>query len=38
MPELVYVKDLVIVLGAAVVVVTVLQRAGFPSIAGFILT
>ena len=38
MPELVYIKDLVIVLGAAVVVVTVLQRAGFPSIAGFILT
>lgn len=38
MPELVYVKDLVIVLGAAVVVVTVLQRAGLPSIAGFILT
>lgn len=38
MPEIVYIKDLVIVLGAAVVVVTLLQRAGFPSIAGFILT
>ncbi len=38
MPEIVYIKDLVIVLGAAVVVVTLLQRAGLPSIAGFILT
>ncbi len=38
MPELVYIKDLVIVLGAAVVVVTLLQRAGLPSITGFILT
>jgi len=37
-PELVYIKDLVIVLGAAVVVVTLLQRAGLPSITGFILT
>lgn len=38
MPEIIYIKDLVIVLGAAVVVVTLLQRAGLPSIAGFILT
>ncbi|MCY4520742.1 MAG: cation:proton antiporter [Caldilineaceae bacterium] len=38
MPELAYIKDLVIVLGAAVVVVTLLQRVGLPSIAGFILT
>ena len=33
-----FLKDLVIVLGAAVIVVTLLQRAGIPSIAGFILT
>lgn len=38
MPEIHFLKDLVIVLGAAVVVVTLLRRAGFPSIAGFILT
>lgn len=38
MPEIVYIKDLVIVLGVAVVVVMVLQRVGIPSIAGFILT
>ncbi len=38
MPEIHILKDLVIVLGAAVVVVTLLRRAGFPSIAGFILT
>ena len=39
MPEVVdYLKELVIVLAAAVVVVTVLRRAGVPSIAGFIVT
>ncbi len=38
MPEIGYLKDLVIVLGAAIVVVTALRRAGVPSIAGFILT
>ena len=38
MPEIYYLKDLVIVLGAAIVVVTALRRAGVPSIAGFILT
>ena len=38
MPEITYLKDLVIVLGAAIVVVTALRRAGVPSIAGFILT
>ena len=38
MPEIDYLKDLVIVLGAAIVVVTALRRAGVPSIAGFILT
>ncbi len=38
MPEIVYLKDLVIVLGAAIVVVTALRRVGVPSIAGFILT
>ena len=38
MPEIDYLKDLVIVLGAAIVVVTALRRAGIPSIAGFILT
>ncbi len=38
MPEIDYLKDLVIVLGSAIVVVTALRRAGIPSIAGFILT
>ena len=38
MPEIHFLKDLVIVLGAAIVVVTLLQRLGLPSIAGFILT
>ncbi len=38
MPEIAYLKDLVIVLGAAVAVVILLKRAHFPSIAGFILT
>ena len=38
MPEVAYLKDLVIVFGAAVAVVTLLKRANFPSIAGFILT
>ena len=38
MHEIGYLKDLVIVLGAAIVVVTALRRAGIPSIAGFILT
>ncbi|MGD8826090.1 MAG: cation:proton antiporter, partial [Myxococcales bacterium] len=33
-----FLKDLVVVLGAAVVVVAVLRRLGLPSIAGFILT
>ena len=37
MPEIDYLKELVIVLGAAVVVVAVLRRLGVPSIAGFIL-
>jgi CPA2 family monovalent cation:H+ antiporter-2 len=37
-PELGFLKDLVIVLGAAVVVVALLRRIGVPSIAGFILT
>ena len=37
MPEPDYLKDLVIVLGAAVVVVAILRRVGVPSIAGFIL-
>ena len=37
MPEIDYLKELVIVLGAAVVVVAVLRRVGVPSIAGFIL-
>ena len=37
MPELEYIWDVVIVLGAAVVVATVLRRIGVPSIAGFIL-
>ena len=38
MHDIDYLKDLVIVLGAAIVVVTALRRAGVPSIAGFILT
>lgn len=38
MPELGFLRDLVIVLGAAVVVVALLRRIGVPSIAGFILT
>ena len=38
MHEVAYLKDLVIVFGAAVAVVTLLRRANFPSIAGFILT
>ena len=38
MPEPDFLKDLVIVLGAAVVVVALLRRVGVPSIAGFILT
>ncbi len=38
MPEVAYLQDLVIVFGVAVTVVTLLQRAGFPSIAGFVLT
>ncbi len=37
-PEIEYLKDLVIVFGAAVAVVTLLKRVNFPSIAGFILT
>lgn len=38
MPEADFLKDLVIVLGAAVMVVALLRRVGVPSIAGFILT
>ncbi|MCY3824704.1 MAG: cation:proton antiporter [Nitrospinae bacterium] len=38
MPEIGYLWDLVIVLGSAVVVATVLRRVGVPSIAGFILS
>ena len=38
MPEVAYLTDLVIVFGVAVAVVTLLKRAHFPSIAGFILT
>ena len=38
MPEIDYLKDLVIVLAAAVVVVTALRRLRIPAIAGFILT
>ena len=38
MPEPGFLKELVIVLGAAVVVVALLRRIGVPSIAGFILT
>ena len=38
MPEIAYLTDLVIVFGMAVAVVALLKRAGFPSIAGFILT
>ena len=37
MPEIEYLWDLVIVLGSAVVVATLLRRVGVPSIAGFIL-
>ena len=37
MPEVDYLRDLVIVLGSAVVVATVLRRTGVPSIAGLIL-
>lgn len=38
MHEIEFLKDLVVVLGAAVMVVAVLGRVGLPSIAGFILT
>ena len=38
MPEIDYLKDLVIIMGAAVGVVAVLRRVMVPSIAGFILT
>ena len=38
MSELGFLKDLVIILGAAVVVVALLGRIGLPPIAGFILT
>ena len=38
MPQIDYLKDLVIVLGAAVVVVALLRRVRVPAIAGFILT
>jgi CPA2 family monovalent cation:H+ antiporter-2 len=38
MQELDLLKDLVVVLGAAVIVVAVLRRVGIPSVAGFILT
>jgi Kef-type K+ transport system membrane component KefB len=38
MLEIALLRDLVIVLGAAVVVVAILRRLGIPSIAGFILT
>ena len=37
MTEIVYLKDLVVVLAASVLVVAVLRRLGVPSIAGFIL-
>lgn len=37
MAEVAYLKDLVVVLAASVLVVTVLRRLGIPSIAGFIL-
>ena len=37
MPEVDYLRDLIIVLGSAVVVATVLRRVGIPSIAGLIL-
>ncbi len=36
-PEIDFLKDLIIVLGSAVLVATVLRRAGIPSIAGLIL-
>ena len=38
MHEMDFLKDMVFILGAAVVVVALLQRVGIPSIAGFILT
>lgn len=38
MPEMGFLKDLVIILAAGVVVVALLQRVGVPVIAGFILT
>lgn len=38
MHEIALLKDLVIVLGAAVIVVAILRRFGIPSVAGFILT
>ena len=38
MHEIALLRDLVIVLGAAVVVVALLRRVGIPSVAGFILT
>ena len=38
MNEIALLKDLVIVLGAAVIVVAILRRVGVPSVAGFILT
>ena len=38
MPDIAFLQDLLIVFGVAVVVVGLLQRVGFPSIAGFILT
>ena len=37
MPDLVYLKDIVIILAVAVAVVAALSRLGVPSIAGFIL-
>ena len=37
MPEIEYLWDLIIILGSAAVVATVLRRVGVPSIAGFIL-
>ena len=38
MHEIALLQDLVIVLGAAVIVVAILRRVGIPSVAGFILT
>ena len=37
-PQLDFLKDLVVILAAAIVVVVVLRRLGVPAIAGFILT